>query len=243
MQLRPHRLWVIALATIGICLTAQPSHAAYTFESITNTTGSNAAAGEAQLQMTVNAGPLANQVTFEFRAIGTTPMSICDVYFDDGSLLGIASIVGSTGVNFSQGASPPNLPAGNTINFNTTSGFLADSDSPVFQNGVNEGPFPTGEWLKVTFNLINGKTLTDVEAALALGLANPGVDVEGGLRVGLHVQAIGTNEGSESFVNGPDDGGGGGNFNIVPAPAGLILFASAVPMLALRRLIRRKPAA
>ena len=35
-------------------------------------------------------------------------------------------------------------------------------------------------------------------------------------------------------------GGGGGNLNTVPVPAGLILLASAVPVLALRRLIRCK---
>ena len=40
-----------------------------------------------------------------------------------------------------------------------------------------------------------------------------------------------------------DFGGGGGHLQIVPAPAGLILLASGLPVLGLCRLIRRKPVA
>jgi len=41
---------------------------------------------------------------------------------------------------------------------------------------------------------------------------------------------------------GETDGGSGGNLEVVPAPAGLILLVSGLPILALRRVLRRKPA-
>jgi len=41
---------------------------------------------------------------------------------------------------------------------------------------------------------------------------------------------------------GETDGGGGGSLEIVPAPAGLILLVSGLPVLALRRMLRRKQA-
>ena len=61
-----------------------------------------------------------------------------------------------------------------------------------------------GEALGVLFNLISGQTYANVISALNLSLATPGVDVSGGLRIGIHVQAIGTVGDSESFVNGGD---------------------------------------
>jgi hypothetical protein len=126
--------------------------------------------------------------TFLFTNQGPVLSSICDIYFDDGTLLGIATIASSTGVSFSFHATPGDLPGGNSISpvFKTTQDFSADSDSPVASNGVNPG-----EWVSITFKLINGKTIADTLAALD----------SGELRVGLHVQAIGVNGGSESFVN------------------------------------------
>ena len=55
-----------------------------------------------------------------------------------------------------------------------------------------------------------------------LGLANSGEDVTGGLRIGIHLQGIGENGGSESLVNGP----------VVPVPAAAWLFGSALIGLA-----------
>jgi hypothetical protein len=154
----------------------------------------NCTSGAAQLSVAVsNDGLGAGQVNFIFTNVGAALSSITDVYFDDGTLLGIAGITNGTGVSFTQGADPGNLPAGNNASppFVTTAGFSADSAAPAQPNGVNPG-----ETLTILFNLINGKTYADTIAALALGGA------DGGLRIGIHVQGF-ANGGSESFVNGP----------------------------------------
>ena len=133
------------------------------------------------------AGP-AGQAQFIFRNVGPSASSIADIYFeDDGTLLGIASIANGPGVDFSQGASPGNLPGGNSISppFQATAGFTADSNPPTQPNGVNPG-----ETVTIFFVLQSGGTLADVISEL----------YSQELRIGLHVQGF-ANGGSESFVN------------------------------------------
>lgn len=172
--------------------------ATYDFYNITGNNAVDAANGTAQLRVDV-IDLESGQVGFKFYHVGSVPMSITDVYFDDGTLLGIASISASTGVRFSQGASPPNLPGGNTVSppFETTAGFLADSDAPAQPNGVN----PAAEWLQIEFNLIDGKTYADTIAAL-----DGPIGVGDDLRIGIHVQGF-QGGGSESFINRVPDGG------------------------------------
>jgi hypothetical protein len=136
-----------------------------------------------QLQVSVSQYS-ATQISFSFCNNIGIASSITDIYFDDGRYLGQASIVQSPGVNFSAGATPPNLPAGNTIKFSTS--FSADSNPPVVANGIND----KSESLTIIFTLVNGKTTADVINALT----------SGEMRVGLHVQSIGNNGLSESYV-------------------------------------------
>lgn len=176
------------------------------FAKITNNGNANVAS-----QLSVEVGEeSATQVFFTFTNAVGIASSITDVYFDDGSLLGIASISSSAGVAYNQPASPGNLSGGNAVDFNTTAGFSADSDSPVSPNGVDSST----EWVKIIFNLINGKTYADTLAAIALANANPGVDVDGGLRIGLHVQSIGTTGGSDSYVS-----------TTVPEPTSIVVWS------------------
>ena len=238
------KVWACALAALLLGFAAQPAKAGFTFKNITNNNATDAAAGEAQLSVGVTAVGT-TRVAFTFKNVGSAAMSITDVYFDDGTLLGISSVTNGPGVSFTGGsASPGNLPGGNgnPINFDTTAGFLADSDSPRTENGVNPG-----ETLTITFNLINGKTYANTIAAINLSLANPGVDMTDGLRIGIHVQAF-SSGGSESFVNGRYDGNpttGGDPAVITPAPGGLVLLATALPFAfgLRRRLSRREVAA
>jgi hypothetical protein len=129
-----------------------------------------------------------NQVSFGFYNTGPAASSITDIYFDDGSLLGIASIIpGSVGVDFSQYASPPELPAAQDCvpPFETTAGFLADSNPPAQPNGVNPG-----EWVKIVFFLQGSQVFADVINELSTGA----------LRIGIHVQGFASG-GSETFIN------------------------------------------
>ena len=85
----------------------------FAFYCITNNNEANCATGEAQLWVDVTTE--GEQVAFTFHNAGPNPSSIADVYFDDGTLLGIANITGSEGVKFSQYAKPENLPGGSTL--------------------------------------------------------------------------------------------------------------------------------
>jgi hypothetical protein len=185
------------------------------FYCLTNSVAADCNTGEAQLFVDVT-DPGGGQASFLFTNTGPNASSIADIYFDDGTLLGIASINEGPGTSFSQGASPPNLPAGNTASppFQVTAGFLADSDSPVQPNGVNPG-----EWVEIVFDLIGGGTFADVIAELA----------DGSLRIGIHVQGF-TGGGSESLIN-----------NAAPEPGTIVLLALGVGALAARRRARRSP--
>lgn len=159
-----------------------------TFDNCSTNNSGDVTIGKMQMSVSVYRGD-GEQVKFVFNNSGPEESSITDVYFEDGALLGIATIVNGTGVSFSQYASPGDLPAGNDCYppFSATVGFTADSDSPTQPNGVNPG-----EWVTVIFNLKDDKTYDDVINDLRYG----------GLRIGIHVQGFASG-GSESFVSVP----------------------------------------
>lgn len=178
---------VVALAMALLVAPASVQAISLGFEAITAGNVGNVAIGENQLSVDVtDAGGL---VSFLFMNSGPAASSITDVYFDDGSLLGIVQINNGPGVAFSQGASPGDLPGGNNASppFVTTAGFSADSDPPAQQNGVNPG-----EWLEILFNFQGGQVFTDVASELT----------SGALRIGIRVQGFASGDG-ESFVNQP----------------------------------------
>jgi hypothetical protein len=237
---------VCALSTVAWCAIAvQPAEAGMVTLGFTNISNSSGVAATVATQLkvvvadqavdlntlfpTVYADTAANEIgaasaghlRFIFANLGSVASSICDVYFDDGTLLGISSIFGSTGVSFDDPASPADLPGGNSITpvFDVSQDFSADSDSPVAENGVSPG-----EWLVIDFELINGKTYASTLAALVLGGTN-GAHSDA-LRIGLHVQSIGTNEESDGFINTPPPPSGGNEG--VPEPASIVLLATGV---------------
>lgn len=180
--------------------------------------------GESQLSAEVSE-TATSQVAFTFYNTGFEDSSISEVYFDDGTILGIATIIdsdngGMAGVDFEAGsANPPNLPAGQMASppFEVTAGFLADAANPESKNGVNPG-----EWLSIIFDLQSGQDINDIQDQL----------FSGALRVGLHVKAFENGE-SESFLN---------NAPIVPIPSSAIFLFSAVALLGFKKKFNlRKP--
>lgn len=197
------------IATAGLGFTANAD--TFDFTCISNSNAQNCQTGSLQLSVEVVEGP-GGQAQFIFRNTGSAASSIADIYFDNGTLLGIASITNGAGVDFSQGASPGNLPGGNSMNpaFQATAGFTADSNPPTQPNGVNPG-----ETVSIFFMLQSGGAFADVIREL----------YSREIRVGLHVQGFG-NGGSESFVNGVTP---------VPVPAAAWLLLSGLGFLRVAR--------
>jgi hypothetical protein len=208
----------LILFTTALALSNAASAVTINFECLTNNNAGDCAIGEAQ--MSVDLTDYGNdQVLFSFYNTGSEASSIEGVYFDDGTLLGIASLIdaddgvgGDDGVDFSEGASPGELPGAQNADpvFETTAGFLADSDTPIPKEGVNPG-----EWLGIVFDLQPGVTYADTVAAL-------GTD----LRIGIHVIDFASG-GSESFVS-----------TVIPVPAAVWLFGSG--LLGLVGMARRR---
>jgi hypothetical protein len=197
------RFLVGILASSMVGFLASPASASIIFRNITNNCAEDLSG---QLKVDVsNGGTLDghNTAVFTFTNSGEIASSICDVYFQDGTLLGMSTITPSAGVSFAAPARPGNLPGGNSLTpaFYTTRQFSADSDSPVEPNGVSS----SSEWLRIKFTLLPGKTFSDTAGALA----------NGSLRIGLHVQGIGLASKSDSYVSGTS----------VPEPATLTIWA------------------
>ncbi len=177
------------------------------FDNISANNAVDAAIGEAQLFVDVT-DPGGNQVLVTFFNTGPAASSITDIYFDDGDLLGSASLIdaddgigGDPDVDFTEFANPRNLPSANNASPPFVSaGFSADSDPPVQLNGVN-----LGESLGILFDLTD--TPVGTFANVIAQLTN------GDLRIGIRVQGF-DSEGSESFVNTP-----------IPEPHAAVLFA------------------
>ena len=154
----------------------------YSFSCITNNLSADCSTGEAQFGMTVSDG--GSVVNFLFTNTGALASSITDIYFDWSSsayALTAGTLTASAGVVFEWGASPADLPGGNSILF--SSDLSSQSTPPPQPSGVNPG-----EWLNIAFSGSYANLLTGLNSS--------------GLRVGLHTQGY-QGGGSESFVNVP----------------------------------------
>lgn len=223
MNLRIPICWgVLAVVLAGGINSAHASVTYGFYNTVPNQDPVNGDIGEAQFFVTVAPGLNTDEVLFIFENIGDATSSICDIYFDDGTLLGIAALKdcddeiygdeGDDGVDFTQDASPPAFPtepADSFIDppFETTAGFTLDSDQPdVHYWGINPG-----ESLTVLFQLQDGMFYEDV--IIALGMPE---DTVNGLRIGIRAQILFDvqPDNSEQYINNPVP---------IPAPGAIML--------------------
>ena len=189
-----------------------------------NITGNNpidAEAGEAQLFFDVTPAG-ANEALFTFFNIGPAESSITDIYFDDSGFLSLIMVDDSeSGVDFSPGGSPPNLPGGGSVMppFEANVDLTISANPPPSSNGVNPG-----ESVGVVYELGAGVSFDYLIDPLIGG--EDGVNED--LRVGIHVQGF--------------DGGGSESFIGVPDPATGLLLATATGLLGMARRRRTRAA-
>ena len=205
-------LFCVAIVLLTIAYTSQANYV-YDFKAFSGISGQFVSIPGLNLSVEVYADGA--KAAFKFQNNSSISSAVCDIYFDDGDLLGISSINWGTqsAVRFSTGASPSNLPGGNALTpkFETSSPtehFSADSDNPVTKNGISQG-----EWLTIKFDLINGGSFSNVISQLN----------DSTLRIGLHIQTL---------PNSPNWNVSMPAVNLVPEPAtiailslgGLLLF-------------------
>jgi hypothetical protein len=159
------------------------------------------------MYMTVSNG--FEQVDFTFYNISSIRSSLARIYFDDGSLLGIANVFNGPGTSFSHiYPGPGNVPGASLLDpkFVADREFSIGAVSPPPENGVN--PPPPNEWVQIKFDLESGGTLEGVVEELN----------SGELRVAIHI------------INLPD--GSSNSAIAVPEPATMMLLAlGTIPMI------------
>lgn len=154
------------------------------------------------------------QAKFTFYNKSGFDCSVAQIYFDDGSLLGIDYIENGPGTLFDRAfPGPGNLPAGNTLipPFVADREFTIGAEAPPPENGVNSVPPLDGEWVTIHFDLKEGGTLEGVINELRTG----------GLRVGIHIIAF-PDGSSESAI-------------LVPEPASMLLLSLGAMALLRKR--------
>ncbi len=161
------------------------------------------------------AAPNAGQVLFVFHNAGPIVSTITQIYFYDGTLLGLPSIIYQpAGVSFAPDSTPGHLPG---LSPDPSASFEADASDPAPHNGVNPG-----EKVGILFNLLEDVDYDDVLAAIG----------SQDLLIGMHVQSISTEDWSESMIAVPGV--------VVPEPASILGLGTILLLIGAR--LRRKKA-
>jgi len=173
----------VALGVLLLGASINASAQNYSFNCITDNSAASCSVGEAQLSLSVTQS--GSDAVFTFSNTGPAASSITDVYLDWTAGFGGLPITqgaitdSGAGVDFSWGASPPQLPGAPSL----LAGVNADSNSPMTQQrGVNPG-----EWLSLTVGFAGSfaDLLADINSQ--------------DLRVGIHVQGFANGQ-SESYT-------------------------------------------
>jgi hypothetical protein len=180
--------------------------------------GINADQEDLSGQLLLDVYDLGSVAQFVFSNNIGIPSNITTIYFDDATnLLGGISVANqSAGVDFAV-VSPGNFPEGNTLSPSFNEEFQAERTNGP--GGVARGINAPGEFLSLNASLVGLTSVSDVLAAINAG----------NLRIGLHVQAIGNEGGSDSYVTEVRSP------SAVPLPAAAWLFASGLGFFGVAR--------
>ena len=198
----------VGVALIAVTALATQSQAdIYRFFPITASSSSRNDVAE---QLVLEVTQVGSDVHFTFSNEGPIQSFIGQTYFDDaaGLLSAMLEPIDGVGVNFVFGATPTNLPGGAPFSFSAN--FKASAD----QSGLNHDGVDITENVTIPFTLIGGNNFADVIAALDAGAFDP-MDNTGTLRVGIHVQSLGTDGKSDAYLLTPAPP--------VPVPGAVIL--------------------
>lgn len=189
---------------------ADTVRATYSFVPFTNahnSPGEASAAGDAMQMDVIEVMGFPNRVAFQFYWSGAALGAAESMFWDDEAGL----LSGNPTISDSDGAGTavtyglldvvlPNpeadVPSAGNIFFDADFGAANTSG----QGGLARTVDQLGEWVRFDFNLFGSNTYSNVISAINLAVQNPFVDTPGGLRVALHIQSIGANNFSESFV-------------------------------------------
>jgi len=218
------KAWAVVLAAMILSLPGTVSGAiSYSFDIFTDNGLYNDDPG-VKLVAEVSGG--FEQASFKFYNNSTVDCVIANIYFEDGSLLGLDTIVNGPNTLFINGGTPKNMPSANTLSpaFNATREFTTSADNPMPQNGISNVTVPAKKWLQLNFSLMNNKSIQDVYNELNSGT----------LRVGAHVIAFADGS-SESAILVPSTGEVIPDNPELPEPVSLALLVTGAVALLSRR--------
>lgn len=211
----------------ALALAAAAQAIPYGFERITDNNKEDVA-----FQLSFDVAEIApGYIGFALSNVGPISSIITSLYFDDGLSLFKSGSVDeqSKGVSFSNGSKSGNLPGGKPAGFSSDFWFTRTSKGGV-HNGINND-IVLSEFAVFSLALKSGD-LKSVLSALD----------DGSLRLGLHVQSIGSKDGSDSFISSGRLDNGNPTANVPDNGSNLAL--AAVSLFALfaakRAIVRRR---
>jgi hypothetical protein len=201
MEVLMNKKHCIYVLVVFVCITVPVKANYYEYNDLWRITFNSSYDLSSQLSIAVTNEDFvetANQIAFVFYNDAGIDSSITDIYFDDGIgqnrvLDSVIGIYNSDGVNFSLGAHPADPPGYSS--FHTTDNFNLDVPKP--DQGVDVGN--RNEYVAIVFDLVEGKSFSDVIDLLYKGFPINDGTSENSLRIALHISSIGSESLSDTY--------------------------------------------